>query len=859
MAYTEWKNCRTATGMSADGAGTAVWYYETRTTTCNGDATKDHSANTTPNNGKVSNYLKCTNFGFSIPSDANVTGVEVRIQRKTGGTTKYCIKDNLLKLHYGTSVMGYNKAITTSYWSYNYASVTYGSSTDGWGVSLTPSIINNSTFGVQFQVKNLHSSVEPSAFVDCISIRVHYITQYRFSSTANLTMVPYSNPFFISNNAVKIDLIGSPRLKLVLENILGESSPLLNESPSLILSCNDATIESYNGYIGPIKLSNVHLKDGLGASIKDNLLSSSFRGSNVSGKRNEAVTENSFKLLMPPGSDLQLMGLVDLNEFVPVNTNIHLPENQGLSQKGYAHITGVRSGYLTPNHTETSLELSYITKNLKPNLIFDYTTGIMDGTKFNIDYAPVDLEDIISIEQWDHETFTDEFYSPRIYGLRKDLKNTWTDEYMSIDARVSSAGNYGYLSYTRNKDLSLPIYVEAEMYRENSLPTNSVGTGFMIGNRDFSSGEVEGMAQLRCRLVHDMKTHLVVDLYRSGKYITLIDVNVNLPINNHCKLKAYIDEEANITVWYSINGDYIKVLDNVQTRADFKEKAFVSLYCDSTNDTPYNMGYTKFNIWNMQYRDQKTSAPRNVICAPPTKFISPKPDFERRSTYGCIPCYVNPQREINFTIDPLNFYDGSVKVWDGTNHILNRDHVFKNVLTLENGVTRLDIDLISNTISFYGFYSAWEKINVFSIGELYEASIHNLSSEEVTIKVNNTYWNLKRGKPSLVVIHPQSIIEYMPKECYYHDDTDKIASAERITGKSKDIAMKKLFYCNVYDEFSDFGMQILKNNPTIIKNDFIPPDSFTGIGWYYENETEDDNKVLRAKEWLIQPDTKINY
>lgn len=120
-----------------------------------------------------SENLLATNFGFSIPTTATITGIEVTIGRYSSSPNK--IYDNNVQLLVGGSATGTNKALSsTTYWPTTETAATYGSTTDLWGATLTPAIINASNFGVLFDANNNNNGTARTAYVDYIQISVTY-------------------------------------------------------------------------------------------------------------------------------------------------------------------------------------------------------------------------------------------------------------------------------------------------------------------------------------------------------------------------------------------------------------------------------------------------------------------------------------------------------------------------------------------------------------------------------------------------------------------------------------------------------------------------------------------------------------
>lgn len=121
-------------------------------------------------NNIISHYLNAQNFGFSIPLTSAILGVQLGINRKNPnglGNTH----DSTVSLIKGGVISGNNKALATN-WSTTEQYANYGSSSDLWGLSLTPSDINSSNFGAAISVFGLAKVA--SASVYAFRITVYY-------------------------------------------------------------------------------------------------------------------------------------------------------------------------------------------------------------------------------------------------------------------------------------------------------------------------------------------------------------------------------------------------------------------------------------------------------------------------------------------------------------------------------------------------------------------------------------------------------------------------------------------------------------------------------------------------------------
>ena len=121
--------------------------------------------------GSVSNPLTLSDFGFSIPSNATIQGLQINAT---------VASDTLYTQHIGastvnlSSVSGAASKGGTSY-AWNYSSltdITYGGPTDLWGTTMTPTQINNLSFNLTVEGTSFSSTAV--GLLDSISARVFY-------------------------------------------------------------------------------------------------------------------------------------------------------------------------------------------------------------------------------------------------------------------------------------------------------------------------------------------------------------------------------------------------------------------------------------------------------------------------------------------------------------------------------------------------------------------------------------------------------------------------------------------------------------------------------------------------------------
>jgi len=160
----------TGTSVTA-GVGTQTWLNPT------GISADDASYTTVGlKQDQISDYLQATNFGFNIPEDATISGIQVEIDRYASnfiGNTR--IRDENVRLVKAGTIVGDNKADTGSYWPLSGTNKSYGAGNELWGAEWTPAEINATDFGAALSVKNLSTlGISYTAYVDYIRITVTY-------------------------------------------------------------------------------------------------------------------------------------------------------------------------------------------------------------------------------------------------------------------------------------------------------------------------------------------------------------------------------------------------------------------------------------------------------------------------------------------------------------------------------------------------------------------------------------------------------------------------------------------------------------------------------------------------------------
>ncbi|MBP9850695.1 MAG: hypothetical protein KBC47_03310 [Candidatus Peribacteraceae bacterium] len=168
------------TGANDATVGTQAWTTPTKIDANDGT----HALATEITSNLISQYLKATNFGFSIPDGAQIDGIIANVER-IQCSDRGAMVDSTVKLVKSGSISGDNKADTVTQWST--ADKQYGGSTDLWGNTWTAADINSTNFGIAISGSWTYSEVPltgcaqgftdvaaPWYGIDYITITVHY-------------------------------------------------------------------------------------------------------------------------------------------------------------------------------------------------------------------------------------------------------------------------------------------------------------------------------------------------------------------------------------------------------------------------------------------------------------------------------------------------------------------------------------------------------------------------------------------------------------------------------------------------------------------------------------------------------------
>ncbi len=127
-------------------------------------------ATATINDSDDTEALWLRGFNFRVPSNATIVGVTAAV-RRSGGSV---VDDYLIQLIVNGVSTGDNKADTATSWD-PLATVSYGGAADGWGASLTPALVKDSSnFGIAIAANGGSNGDNATASIDNATLDIAY-------------------------------------------------------------------------------------------------------------------------------------------------------------------------------------------------------------------------------------------------------------------------------------------------------------------------------------------------------------------------------------------------------------------------------------------------------------------------------------------------------------------------------------------------------------------------------------------------------------------------------------------------------------------------------------------------------------
>jgi hypothetical protein len=209
-------NVFVGTGESVDkGLGESTWGTP-------GNIVSDNGSDATITSGSSgSDYLVGRNCGFSIPTGATINGVLVRVEasESAGGSEAL-----LAQLQDATAALvGTNKTNTNegNITGTAKAVYTFGSTSDVWGASLTPAIVNDPDFGVRLWFATSHTMQ-----IDYVTIAIEY------TETTPIGDAAFSLPIVTLSATASSTVVGASGVMLPVITTAGAGSSTVVGSSS---------------------------------------------------------------------------------------------------------------------------------------------------------------------------------------------------------------------------------------------------------------------------------------------------------------------------------------------------------------------------------------------------------------------------------------------------------------------------------------------------------------------------------------------------------------------------------------------------------------------------------------------------
>lgn len=149
------------------GIGTIAWNNPGRAA-----ASDNNRASASLNDNQASHYLRCADYGFSIPAEATIDGLTVSIERRASSTSR--IRDNAVRMVKSGTIQSANRA-TSNYYTTSDTYEDHGGPTDLWDTAWTATDINDANFGAALSaIKPTTAGGGTTVEVDHMEITVHY-------------------------------------------------------------------------------------------------------------------------------------------------------------------------------------------------------------------------------------------------------------------------------------------------------------------------------------------------------------------------------------------------------------------------------------------------------------------------------------------------------------------------------------------------------------------------------------------------------------------------------------------------------------------------------------------------------------
>lgn len=774
-------------------------------------------------------HLHVTGYGFSVDTDMVVCGVAVA-HRKSASVAS-SVKDRTIYLRHTnwtggaiTYGKGEDRHVET-YYPLNSAHTTfiYGGLTDMWGISTSDlmDVINTGGFGYALRSHNTNASSGSNAYIDNSRMRIIYY------EPINREIVPC-----IPNDMLYEELdtsISQTPIRYIPDIHSMKFARVINQ------------IRRETGYIGVVKTDRGHHYDNVTRSNK--LLKENARGAVNYSKSGEIEETRDLTINLPQKVIKSLEGMIDLQGIVPINTVLNMDDNHPYAHKGYGILHNLNHERINNQRSLCKMDIDYVTKDLLTPLTVDYL--IKTVPPLGIDIITNTLNSIFYLENSTISNIPEHMVS----YITGTPVISWND----LDATIALKNS------------------ESVMYVSNESVTSSS----TFSSRFLYTKPTEGNVGVQLRLsdMNTLSTYLIVEI--SGNTMFIGTYNVNNPITRsviigsgtefNIEINVDINNVATVTLELDNNGETTTYIENgidLETPKNYKGILNLVNYNSPTTST---ITLKQIGLTKKLFTDNIDTTLRNVIHIPEPLNSNIQPDFIRKCAEGNLYCYINPYRDIIFKINPGNYFDNTVRLLDENgNRILTTDLVINNqsTITIENELIKIIFNINNGTITVYGFLFNWIHLVTLTYPEMFHVKPISISFDHIVIKVGETTWTLRRGKPFVEIEHPYNDIGIQtPFTHYWHDNGNGICVEKEAETTSEPIVMNTLFYCSLYNPGANIGLQIFRPQLENITLDNIPRSDETGIGWFNPIATENERHYEIAMEYITKSvqDTQIYF
>ncbi len=182
---------------------------------------------------KYSDFLTVSGFGFTIPSDATINGIQADIEKYADNSN---ISDYEVEAYNPISASYSANLGTTTSWPSTDTNVTYGGTTNLWGTSWTPAAIDSSSFSINISaINNTSANKTYNAYVDYISVTIYYSqpsfteSSYEWYQNTNSISSPLT-PLASQNTVAQAPVPGTPFRLRTLVNVAAANDPISGQA-----------------------------------------------------------------------------------------------------------------------------------------------------------------------------------------------------------------------------------------------------------------------------------------------------------------------------------------------------------------------------------------------------------------------------------------------------------------------------------------------------------------------------------------------------------------------------------------------------------------------------------------------------